>query len=49
MENDWYYETKAYDYLAKQHFYLQALTKASGYKMKAFYGDLEDPNSVARR
>ena len=49
MVNDQDYEIKAYESLAKQHFYLQGLTKASAYKMKAFFGDLEDPSSVARR
>ena len=41
-ENDQNYETLAYEYLALQHFYLQALSKAAVYKLKNFHGDLED-------
>jgi tetratricopeptide (TPR) repeat protein len=49
MENDLHYETKSYEYIALQHFYLQSLSKASVYKMKAFHGDLEGSDSVCKR
>ena len=39
----------AYEYLALQHFYLQALGKASVYKLKNFYGDMEEDSSVIKR
>lgn len=49
VEYDQDSETKAYELLSLQHFYLQSLSKASVYKKKAFYGDMEEPNSVCRR
>ena len=48
-ENDQNYETRAYEYLSLQHFYLQALGKASVYKLKNFHGDLEEDGSVIKR
>ena len=49
VQSDQHYETKAYEYLALQHFYLQVLTKASVYKLKAFHGEIEDETSVSRK
>ena len=49
VENDQDSETKAYEFLALQHFYLQALSKASVYNHKAFYGDMELANSVCKK
>lgn len=48
-QNDQHSETKAYDLLALQHFYLQTLQKASVYKLKAFHGDLEEDDSVCKK
>lgn len=48
-ENDHIMETKAYEYLALQYFYLQQLDKAQVYKLKAFHGDIEGPESDCRR
>ena len=49
VENDQHFETKAYEHLALQHFYLQVLSKASVYKLKAFHGEIEDAQSVSKR
>ena len=49
VESDQHYETKAYEYLALQHFYLQVLSKASVYKLKAFHGEIEDATSVSKK
>ena len=48
-ENDTHQETKAYEYLALQYFYLQQLDKAQVYKLKAFHGDVEGPESDYKR
>lgn len=48
-ENDQHHETKAYEYLALQYFYLQQLDKAQVYKLKAFHGDVEGDESDWKR
>ena len=48
FENDQINETKAYEFIALQHFYLQCLQKASVYKLKAFHGDIEGAGSACR-
>ena len=48
-ENDTDAEMKAYELIAMQYFYMQELKKASFYKHKAFYGDLERPEGVCMR
>ena len=49
IENDYASETRAYDHLAIQYFYLQQLKKAQIYKLKAFHGDIETDDSVSKR
>ena len=43
------FEIKAYEYLAKQNFYLQYVAKAKNYSYRAFRGILENTNSCNRR
>lgn len=48
-ENDQHFETRAYEYIALQHFYMQRMDKAQVYKLKAFHGDTEGPESDCKR
>ena len=48
-EHDTKAETRAYSYIALQHFYMEDMVKAQFYKMKAFYGDLEGAGSLCSR
>ena len=49
QENDFLSETRCYDHIAIQYFYLQKLKKAQVYKLKAFHGDHETEDSVCKR
>ena len=49
LEDDFPSETRSYDHLALQYFYLQKLKKAQVYKLKAFHGDHETEDSVCKR
>ena len=42
-------ETRAYQYISLQHFYMEDMVKAQFYKMKAFHGDLEGPNTLCNK
>ena len=35
--------------LGLQHFYLQEMDRATFYKFKAFYGDMEPSNSMSKK